>query len=183
MNIKDMGKNIYPTVTGYALRQNSDIISVISSRAFGCGQVKNVSCVECFLTRNTWKDDDKGVPDRMTDTEATSLEFFLLISHTTKYFNHFRPYFIHFNSPITWAQVKQTRSLIKPNSYGKLLNKGYAHALKEYDASTSPLQHGFDADVDIYEMFENHKEETFMRVKNNAPRGVYIDMSVLHKKL
>lgn len=162
---RNKGRNIYPSVYGWAmaLEQHQYVLGMVNDRPAGCGYID--FDIQCFLTRNTAADDDKGVPDRLEDTRRTHYSFYLLYETYNSYLEEFVTYSDVFNNPMTLLDPhytnhqRQTLSLQKHN--------------------TKILSENLPKGIELIDLMHDKDNNYFMRVRNNYPQPVNVNLNSL----
>ena len=134
-DIKDTGKNIYPVVHGYALKDGNLAFGIVNNYPTGCGFIKNDKKeIECFLARSTSINDDKGVPDNLKDDQPVTFSYFLMLDKIKEYSKNFMVLSDYFNLPLTTKYHDEDRNDSKENEIEKEEGSMY-NIIKTYMAS------------------------------------------------
>jgi len=185
----ESGKNIYPAVQGYAVKDKDYAFGIVNSYPTGCGFISNdQEEVQCFLTRSTNVDDDKGLPDVMSDTQKVTFSYFLMLNKANKYNEDFMVLSDYFNLPLTTKYIDEDLSFqpeifsvskwvlsffteieeeIPERTYNALFSED---SVKDYFYSqptfTLLKDQNLDKRIEVFDLFKSHRDEVFVRVRN-----------------
>ena len=195
-NLNEIGKNIYPVIHGFAVKDSQDIFGIFNNYPTGCGYIPKLrnqheteeeslleesinskndkSYVQWFLTRNTNKDDDKGLPDVLDDSKEASFSFFLVVGSTENYNALYQTLSDYFNTPLSTKITNSgfSRFDLDSNIFCISNDKEFVHRMdnKDYFYAASDFtllsDHNVSKDIELFDIFENHKKESFVRVRN-----------------
>ena len=175
-DFEETGKNVYPVVHGYAVKDTDDenVFGIINNYPTGCGFItNNMNMIECFLTRTTDVDDDKGVPDKLEDRREISFSFFLTLSNVSDYADEYKVLSDYFNLPLTTKFDSPAFELLKINGMTTELHTDdyISHTFNSKDyfyskPSFSLLKDNLDLNFEVFDIFENYKNDTFIRIRN-----------------
>ena len=122
--LDEVGKNIYPIIQGFAIKDEKNIFGIFNNYPTGCGYIPKMkdqsdlvtesmfteeidsigndkTHIQWFLTRSTNKDDDKGLPDILDDSKETTFSYFLVIGDTSNYNSLYQTLSDYFNTPLS----------------------------------------------------------------------------------
>jgi len=192
-DISESGRNIYPSVHGFAVKDKTSFFGIVNNYPTGCGFTSNAkNDVQCFLMRNTMMDDDKGLPDYLIDTQKVTFKYFIMLEKGIKeYSKRFRTLSDYFNLPVTTNYSDEDRAddaviseiTEDPDTYYESFMKWmfeeteitpepeqelYTPILKPGNATSFTILHNKDLpeDIEILDLFENYKGKLFVRIRN-----------------
>ena len=195
--IRDFGINIYPAIHGYAVKNNSDIFGIFNNYPTGWGYIPRANNlsenetetdntviynfkeqVEWFLSRNTNKDDDKGLPDILDDSRETTFSYFLAIGSTKNYDSMYQILSDYFNTPLNSKIPVDTSNIELDSSIAwSSQDKEFVHKLDDKDyfylgsSFTLLKDNKISKDFELFDLFQNHNKESFVRVRNREQKG------------
>ena len=184
----ETGKNIYPVIHGYAVKSEDTVFGIVNNYPTGCGYVTNdQEQIQCFLTRNTAYDDDKGLPDMLVDRKAVTFSYFLNYGSEKLFSSQFLLLSDYFNLPLT-SKIEREDAFTLMNMNQAILcmfpeeqevhnfdNKDYFYS----GASFSLLKtQQFGPEIELLDMFQTHKrgvDSNFVRIRNRQQKGLFGD--------
>lgn len=168
-DIKNLGKNIFPAVHGYAIKDSDSVFGIVNNYPTGCGYLSDAQDeVECFLMRNTRLDDDKGLPDVLQDSQKVTFSYFLMLDKVEEYSKDSMILNDYFNLPVTTEYSDEDRNRMLENTpiedetdidFYELLMQSY-NLLLEWTTSPSEPQ--------VTEDVPNPLESTSIEVAKQA---------------
>lgn len=181
--LNETGKNIYPIIHGYALKDQDTAFGIVNNYPTGCGYIKNDRAqIQCFLTRSTNKDDDKGLPDVLDEGRAVTFSYFLMFNKITEYSKEFIILSDYFNLPLTTkiekeesfnvAELNQAISCMFPEEKEahNFDNKDYFYSSPGFSLLR---KNDLGIELEVFDLFENHRAESFLRVRNRQTTQLF----------